>query len=141
VQSSPKRIFADPSLAVAGLRASPERLLKDLPAFGNIFENLCYRDLCVYADAVDAKVFHYRDDSDLEVDAIIESEDDRYGAFEIKLNPGRTNEGVRTLLRFREKMISRGNAKPACLVVLTGGGSCYTGEDGVSVVPVTALKE
>src|SRR5436190_9247383 len=56
-----KRHFVDPSLAVAAVNASPERLLADLNAFGHLFESLVVRELRVFAQALDGEVFHYRD--------------------------------------------------------------------------------
>jgi predicted AAA+ superfamily ATPase len=140
IQTTPKRFFTDPSLAVAGLRTSHRKLREDLSAFGGVFENLCYRDLAIYAEAIDGNVYHYRDNSNLEVDVIIERNDGGYGAFEIKLNPDRADEGVKSLKRFAEKMTEKGVVAPACLAVITGGGIGKKREDGVYVIPITALK-
>jgi len=89
LRRAPKRHFVDPSLAVASLRATPDRLLKDLNLLGLLFESLVIRDLRVYAQAVDAEVFQYRDNTDLEIDAIVETTDGRWAAFEVKLGTGR----------------------------------------------------
>ena len=50
VRLKPRRYLADPSLAVAVLGMSPDSLLADWQTFGLVFENLCMRDLMVYAD-------------------------------------------------------------------------------------------
>ena len=99
-RSTPKRHFVDPSLAVSALRAAPERLLKDLNLLGLLFESLVVRDLRIYAQANDAEVLHYRDNTGLEVDAIVQAADGRWAAFEIKLGAGRVDEGARNLLKF-----------------------------------------
>ncbi|MCL2125957.1 MAG: DUF4143 domain-containing protein, partial [Oscillospiraceae bacterium] len=59
VRTSPKRMFTDPSLAAAALRVGPENLKYDLNTFGFLFENLCMRDLLIYADILDGTVHHY----------------------------------------------------------------------------------
>jgi predicted AAA+ superfamily ATPase len=141
VLSSPKRMFADPSLAVAALGATPEKLMSDLQAFGGIFEGLCLRDLLVYAGASDAHVFHYRDNSDLEVDAVVENRDGSWGGFEIKLGGKETLNGVKSLLRLKEKIERDGGKPPVCLAVLTGAQLAMSREDGVLVIPISMLRD
>jgi predicted AAA+ superfamily ATPase len=140
IRSAPKRLLTDPSLAAAALGTSPERLLFDLNTFGFLFEGLCLRDLAVYADAMDASLYHYRDNSGLEVDAVVETRDGDWGAFEIKLGAHRVDEAAGSLLRMRKKMTGNGVKAPACMVVLTGGGLGRRREDGVSVVPINGLR-
>ena len=62
LRQAPRRHFCDPSLAVAALGGSPDRLLKDLEWLGLLFESLVIRDLRVLAQALDGELFHYRDD-------------------------------------------------------------------------------
>jgi predicted AAA+ superfamily ATPase len=140
IRSAPKRLLTDPSLAAAALATSPERLLFDLNTFGFLFEGLCLRDLAVYADAMDASLYHYRDNSGLEVDAVVETQDGNWGAFEIKLGAHRVDEAAGSLLRMRKKMTENGVKAPACMVVLTGGGLGRRREDGVGVVPINGLR-
>jgi predicted AAA+ superfamily ATPase len=140
IQQSPKRIFADPSLAVAALKASPKKLLTEMSAFGYIFESLCLRDLTTYAESINGEIFHYTDNSNLEIDAIIETEDGSYGAFEVKLNPERIPEALSALKRFKEKMKAAKYAPPKCLAIITGGGVVQRREDGVYIIPITALR-
>jgi predicted AAA+ superfamily ATPase len=139
LMSTPKRMFADPSLAAAALGAPPQKLLYDLPTFGLLFEGLCLRDLTVYAEAMDARIYHYRDNSNLEADAIIERRDGAWGAFEIKLSPRQTDVAAKNLLRVKEKMIAGGAEPPACLAVITRAGLCARRSDGVYTVPITCL--
>lgn len=138
--AAPKRMLTDPSLAVAGLQISPVQLAKDLPTFGAVFESLCLRDLQIYACALEGRLAYYRDNSGLEVDAIVELEDGSYGAFEIKLNAARVDEAVETLVRFKRKMEKGGFSPPTCMVVVTGGGLAQKRADGIYVVPITSLR-
>ena len=99
LRKAPKRHFVDPSLAVAALRATPDRLLRDLSLFGFLFESLVVRDLRVYAQATDARVLQYRDSGGLEVDAIVEAGDGRWMAFEVKLGHGQIDDAAANLSR------------------------------------------
>ena len=92
-----KRHFVDPSLAVAALRATPDRLLQDLELLGFLFESLVVRDLRTYAQAVDASVLQYRDNTGVEVDAIVERADGAWAAFEIKLGVGYVDDAAEKL--------------------------------------------
>ena len=139
MRSSAKRHLADPSLAVAALEAGPERLIGDLRLLGHLFESMVIRDLRVYAQAMDAQVLHYRDNTGLEVDAIVERRDGRWAAFEIKLGSGGIEQGATTLRRFAERVDQERAGAPLALSVISGLGYGYRRPDGVSVVPIGAL--
>lgn len=139
LRQAPKRHFVDPSLAVAALRGTPERLIDDLRWFGCLFESLVVRDLRVYAQAVDARVFQYRDSKGLEVDAIVEGLDGRWAAFEVKLDASRVDEAAESLLRFARNVDSERCPEPSALAVIVRGGLGFTLENGVQIVPINAL--
>ena len=135
-----KRLFTDPSLAVAALKASPESLSNDLQLLGFLFEGLALRDLRVYAQANDAHVLQYRDNTGMEVDAIVETDDSRWIALEIKLGAGKAVEdGAAGLLKFAKKVDTAKLGKPAALAVIVSSGYGYVRPDGVAVVPIGAL--
>ncbi|MDE2781709.1 MAG: DUF4143 domain-containing protein [Gemmatimonadota bacterium] len=139
LRTSRKRHFVDPSLATAGLGAGPEHLLGDVPSFGLLFESMVVRDLRVYAQAMRARVYHYRDNTGLEVDAIVDAGPGRWGAFEIKLGVGRIEDAARTLLTFAERVDTARCGDPAVLAVVTSTGYGYQRPDGVAVIPVGVL--
>jgi predicted AAA+ superfamily ATPase len=139
LRSEPKRHFVDPSLAAAALGATPERLLKDPNLLGLLFESLVVRDLRVYAQASDATVRQYRDNTGLEVDTIIDCADGRWAAFEIKLGTRRIEEGATTLRRFVDRIDTAKVGPPAALGVIVGTGYGYVRDDGISVIPIGAL--
>ncbi len=140
LRTTPARHFVDPSLAVAALGATPEQLLRDLNLFGLLFESLVVRDLRVYAQAFDGRIKQYRDNKGVEVDAIVETDDGRWAAFEVKLGPGRIQEGADSLQAFIAKVdISRTGA-PSALGVITGTGYGYVRSDGIHVIPIGALE-
>jgi predicted AAA+ superfamily ATPase len=133
------RHLVDPSLAVAAARATPARLLGDLNWLGFLFENLVVRDLRVYAQALDAQVFHYRDESGLEADAILELPDGRWAAFEVKLGHADIETAAAHLRKLRDRIDPVATGAPATLAVITGTGFSYTREDGVGVIAAGAL--
>jgi predicted AAA+ superfamily ATPase len=139
LRTAPKRHFVDPSLAVAALRATPDRLLGDLNLLGLLFESLVIRDLRIYAQATDAQALHYRDSSGLEVDAIIEAGDGRWMAFEVKLGQGQIDDAAANLSRFVERIDTARCGRPALLGVIVASGYGFRREDGVAVIPIGAL--
>jgi predicted AAA+ superfamily ATPase len=141
ILSSPKRFFTDPSLAVAALGAYPDMYRKDLQAFGGIFEGLCLRDLLIYSEANKAKLYHYRDNSKLEVDAIVEMRDGSWSGFEIKLGGSDIDRGSESLIRLKEKITKAGGKEPSCLCVITGTDITYQKDNGVTVIPITMLRQ
>jgi len=134
-----KRHFVDPSLAVAALGGTPERLLKDLNLLGLLFESMVVRDLRVYTQSSDARLKHYHDNTGLEIDIIVEAVDGRWAAFEVKLGTGYIEQGAANLLTFAERIDAERCGSPAVLGVITGMGYCYTRDDGVAVIPVGVL--
>ena len=139
LRKAPKRHFVDPSLALAAMGAAPERLLQDLEWFGQVFESLVIRDLRVYSQGLEAEVFHYRDDYGLEVDAIVQLRDGRWGAIEIKLGEGQVEQAATNLKRFSEQIDSQRSGAPVFLAVICSKGYGYRRSDGVVVVPIGAL--
>lgn len=139
LRKSPKLHFVDPSLAVAALHTGPERLERDLSLLGLLFESMVIRDLRIYAQAADSEVLHYRDSDGLEVDAIVEARDGRWGAFEVKLGFNRIDEAAASLHKFVKRIDTARCGPPAALGVIIGSGYGYRREDGIHVIPIGAL--
>lgn len=139
IRQADKRYFVDPSLAIAALGASPEKLLQDLNTTGFLFENLVVRDLRIYAQAMEGTVHHYRDASGLEVDAIVTNLDGRWAAFEIKLNPTSIESAARSLLKLKERVDTDKAGEPTSLSVITTGKYSYIRNDGISVISIGTL--
>lgn len=143
VRTSDTRYFTDPSIATAALGLGPEDLLNDLKTFGLLFETLCVRDLRVYAEAIGGKVYHYRDKSNLECDAVIHLKNGRYGLVEIKLGGNSLiEEGAATLKSLADKIDTSRMPAPSFSMVLTGTGqyAYKRPKDGILVVPIGCLK-
>jgi len=140
LRKAPKRHFVDPSLAAAALRASPQALVDDLNSFGLFFESMVVRDLRIYAQSLDARIEHYRDSNGLEIDAIVNCQDGRWGAVEIKLG-GKTaiEEASASLRKFTGQIDTRRSGKATFLAVVTASGYAYQREDGIQVIPIGAL--
>lgn len=142
IQSSETRYFTDPSIAAAALSIGPQDLINDLRTFGLYFESIAVRDLRVYADALVGEIFHYRDSSGLECDAVLHLRDGRYALTEIKLGGADNIEKAAFSLKELSNKIDSDKMKlPSFLMVLTGIGQyAYQRKDGVWVVPIGCLK-
>lgn len=142
IRSADTRYFIDSSIAVAALGVGPNDLLDDLNTFGLLFETMCVRDLRVFADALHGCVYHYRDKTGLECDAVIHLRNGAYGLIEIKLGGDAAIEhGAETLKKLRDKIDTDKMKAPAFLMVLTGTSQyAFQREDGVYVVPIGCLR-
>jgi len=140
IRTTAKRHFADPSIAAASLRADANKLIKDFKTFGFLFESLCIRDLRIYADSIDGKVYHYRDQLDNEIDAIVQLKDERWGAVEIKMGAGEIEKAAENLIKFSNNIDITKMQKPSFLMVLTAAEFAFQMENGVWVVPLACLK-
>ena len=144
IRTSDTRYFIDPSIATAALGLGPKDLINDMATFGLIFETLAVRDLRVYAESLNGKVYHYRDKNNLECDAIVHLRNGSYGLIEIKIGGADLiNGGAASLKSLSDKIDTTKMKKPSFLMVLTGiGDYAYKRpEDGVFVVPIGCLKD
>ena len=143
IRTSDTRYFVDPSIATAALGVGPEKLIADLNTMGLLFETMCIRDLRVYSEALDGKVYHFRDKNGLECDAVTHLRDGRYGLVEIKLGGQRLiDEGAKTLHTLSGKIDTGKMMHPSFMMVLTGTGAyAYKRKDGIWVVPIGCLKQ
>jgi len=140
VRKSDKKHLVDPAIACATLGLTSKKILDDYNYFGFLFESLCLRDLRIYAESIDGKVYNYRDDTDFEIDYIIELRDGSWGAIEVKLGAGDIDEAASNLIKFRNKIDTDKKGEPKFLMVLHGGKYSYPRPDGVLVVPIGCLK-
>lgn len=141
VKQAEKRHLSDPSLACALLNATPEILKGDLNTLGFLFEALCERDLKIYAEAFGASLYHYQDYHNQKMDAVIVLPDGEWCGIEIKLGANQIEDAAKNLLKIKQKILEEKNGKaPKSLSVICGlSNAAYQREDGVFVVPLTAL--
>ena len=142
IRSTPTRHFADASLACCALGIEPADLMGDLNAFGLFFEDMAVRDLRVYSGVTRGELFHYRDNTGLECDAVIRWPNGKWGAVEVRLGGEQAIEaGAASLNRLAEKVSQKSSeGSPAFRMVLTAVGPMYTRKDGVVVVPINQLR-
>ena len=142
IKQAEKRHFSDVSLAASLLKATPDSLINDLETLGFLFESLVEHDLRIYAQAIDANLYHYQDYNNNEIDAIIELKDGSYGAFEIKLGSNQIDKAAKNLIKVKNSIINNDGKGPKILCVIVGlGNFAYQREDGVYVIPINALKD
>lgn len=142
IRTSDTRHLVDPSIATAALGIGPRDLINDLETFGLIFEDMAVRDLRVYAEALSGKLYHYRDNTGVECDAVLHRRNGTYGLIEIKLGgEKKINEGVESLMTLADKIDTTKMSKPSFMMVLTAVGDyAYTRPDGIHIVPIGCLK-
>lgn len=143
IKQSEKRHFCDPSLACALLNITPNMLLNDLETLGFLFESLCERDLKIYAESIDAHIYHYQDYKEREIDTIIELNDGRWCAVEIKLGANQIESAAENLKKiYKEMKQDPKSILPSAMIIICGlSNAAYQREDGIYVVPLTALKD
>ena len=139
LRKAPKRHFTDVSLAIAALGADKNALLNDLNFAGFIFKSHAIHELRVYGQANDARVFHFRDASGLEVDAIVEKYQGDWCAFEVKLGTGTIDEAARSLNKFASLVSPQKREQLKSLNIITGTGISYTRKDGINVISMASL--
>ena len=138
IKQQVKRRFCDPSIPAALLGATPAMLLRDLRTFGFLFESLAVRDLEIYAESMDARLYHYQDYDNDEFDAVLQFPDGSWSAFEVKFNPADADAAAADLVRIAAKFTRN---PPRSLAVVVGKhGIAHRRPDGVYVLPITALR-
>lgn len=140
VSTSSTRHFVDPAIATYFLDANPEDLIYDLKTLGLLFESLVVRDLRVYVESLDGKLFHYRDSSGQEADAILHFRNGTWGAIEVKLGQKEIDNGAKSLLALKSKIDTDAMNSPSFLAVITADGYAYQRKDGVYVIPIGCLR-
>ncbi len=148
IQSSPKRNFIDPSIAVAAMGLSPDYFNRDFQTLGFLFESLCIRDLKIYSSAFDGRMSYYRDRYGLEADGVLHLSDGRYALIEFKLGESGIEEGAKHLCEI-ESLVREYNKKerqnhlrmPDLKLVITATQFGYRRDDGVLVIPIGCLKD
>lgn len=141
LRNSPKRFFVDPALAVAALSASAAAVAQDKEAMGLLFESMVIRDLRVYAQSLGAQLYYFGDSNGLEADAVIEGLDGKWAAVEIKLGGGKAiSDAMESLRAVRSQIDTTRRGQASRLIVITAFGHGFQTDDGVAVVPLTALR-
>ena len=142
IRTTETRYFVDPSIAAAALSIGPNDLINDLHTMGLLFENLCVRDLRIYADLLDGEIYHFRDKSGLECDVVLHLRNGSYGLIEIKLG-GDTliDSGAESLLSLAKKIDTSRMKAPSFLMVLCAKAPfAYRRRDGVIVTPLSCIR-
>ncbi len=142
VKQMEKRHFSDPAMAAAMLKLTPKKMMNDLNTFGFLFEGLVKRNLAIYAQAINARIYHYQDYNDNEIDTVIELDDGSWCAVEIKLGLNKAKEASNNLIKVCNDIVKNGGKEPLLKCVIYGVGNiAYKDENGVYIFPITALKD
>lgn len=128
--------LADPALAAVALNAGPTELKRDLATTGYIFESAVIHDLAVYAQGLDAKLWHYRDSYGHEIDAVLTFPDGGWAGIEIKLGAGQIEAGAASLKKAASQI---SGPPPKFLAIITGTGYTANLSDQLVTFPLSAL--
>ena len=143
IRTSDTRHFVDPSIGTAALGLGPQNLINDLKSFGLFFEDMVVRDLRVYAEALDGKLYHYKDSTGLECDTVLHRRNGSYALMEVKLGgEDNINEGVANMLKLATNIDTDKMPAPSFMAVIIGVGKyAFRRDDGVYVIPIGCLKD
>lgn len=143
IRTSDTRHFVDSSIGTASLGLGPKDLMNDLKSFGFFFEDMAVRDLRVYAEALDGKLYHYRDSTGLECDTVLHRRNGSYALLEIKLGGEKNiNEGAANMLKLTASIDTDKMPAPSFMAVIIGVGKyAFRRDDGVYVIPIGCLKD
>ena len=144
LSSPPKHQLVDPALAARLLGVGAGALLqtekapvepaipRDGTLLGALFESLVTIDVRVYAQAAEARVGHLRTASgEHEVDLVVERDDGRIIAIEVKLTTTVDDEDLRHLKWLKGRL----GDDVLDMIVITTGSYAYRRPDGIAVVP------
>ena len=117
IRTTDTRHFVDPSIGTASLGLGPKDLINDLKSFGFFFEDMAVRDLRVYAEALDGKLYHYRDSTGLECDTVLHRRNGSYALLEVKLG-GKDfiDEGAANMLKLSQNIDTDKMPSPSFIV-------------------------
>ena len=141
IRSTPARFFVDPSIGASMLNLTTKKLMNDFQTFGLFFESLVVRDLRIYAEVIDGEVYRYKDKNGLEIDAVIQLNDGRWGAIQIKMGSHLFDEAAAKLISFADKVDQATMGKPSFLAIISATDYGYIRDDGVYVIPIGCLSE
>ena len=142
IRTKETRHFTDPSIGAAALGITPEGIFKDITTFGLLFESLVVHDLRVYADAIGARVYKYRDSKKREADVVVQFADGSWALIEVKLGGEEDiRKAAENLIKIADDIDYERTGKPAFLMVVTKNKVAYRMENGVYVVPLCCLKD
>jgi predicted AAA+ superfamily ATPase len=141
-----KHQLADPALAARLVGATKDALLdgdafgppipRDGTFLGALFESLVTLSVRVYAQRAEADVKHLRSYAgDREIDLIVQRDDDRVVAVEVKLTTVPGDRDVRHLHWLKKNI----GDDLLDAIVITTGRTAYRRTDGIGVVPFALL--
>lgn len=144
VSQSAKHYLADPALALRLMNYDAETVRTamnfgsgkyDGPLVGRLFEALVVLSVRTYADASFAKTMHFRErDGRHEVDLIVERQDGRVLAMEVKLSATISDDDVKHL-----KWLKREIGDDLIDSVVVYAGKFAYRKDGIAFIPLSML--
>jgi predicted AAA+ superfamily ATPase len=141
VGAAPKVHMVDPGLAARLLRLTESKLAaasaSALTEFGHLLETFVVGEMCKQLDRLDSPTIrgHWRTNDGDEIDLVVERDDGRVVALEVKAGSRVRSEDLSGLLKLRRRL---GDQFLGGVVLYTGTRS-YSNESDIHVVPVERL--
>ena len=142
IRSTSKTYWTDPSIRLSLLKVKNiNQLYNDLNTLTIYSENQVIKDLVVYANALNGNLYFYRDSNGFEINAIMELDDGKWAAFEIKLSEINFDQAAQNLLRFEKQILEQKIKKiPASfLMIISAQNYGYRRDDSVYVIAHSCL--
>lgn len=133
-----KLFMADTGLMASLLNWNQEEVLLNPDRAGKLVETLVYHELSIQSEMCDAKIFHYRDRENREVDFVVESEDEQVACIEVKAGSAISKSDFKHLEWFRKNIVKD---RDVITIILYTGENTLSFGDGLLAVPLAALWE
>ncbi len=142
MRTTPKTYFCDTSIVsnILGIKSASD-FFEDLNTTGILFENQVIKDLMVYAQAIEGKLYFYRDEKGNELDAILELDDGRWAAIEIKLSFDSAVKAATSIDKVISTLKLEGKHKePSFKMIITNCPRTIKTNNDVYIVPHALLR-
>lgn len=140
IRHRPRAHLAEPALACAALGYDADRLADDPDQFATIFTAMVIHDLRVYLEGTGAQLWHYRDETGLAIDAIIQYPDGRWAALQTSLGDHHAIDAEEALHTLMDDRLDLGQVgEPRYLAVITGGTHATTTRNRTHTIPLATL--
>lgn len=133
-----KLFMADTGLMVSLLSWNLDEVMLNPDRAGKLVETLVYHELSIQSEIYGAKIYHYRDRENREIDFIIESEDEQIACIEVKSGSAISKSDFKHIEWFRDNIVKDRNI---VTIILYSGEDTLSFGDGLLAVPLASLWE
>lgn len=129
-----KIFISDTSLMTSILNWNIDEVILNPDRCGKLVETLVFHELIVQADLCNAKLYHYRDRENREIDFILETKNDEIACIEVKAGSSISKNDFRHMQWFKKNI-----ANSAKTIILYSGEDTLSFGDGMLAIPLAML--